>query len=132
MILLKIMTECFEMDHISINVYDFCFICFEQYDKNHLILKCCKTDLHKPCLLVWILYDIIDTRCPICRKKICINDIFKINDIITCYNLLDINIRQSNIKKIEKLVSEYYYHCILIHDSKYCISYNCWLTIFCC
>lgn len=48
-----------------------CCICLEdlrpQDNKPVVQLSCCKHDIHKQCLCVWLIYKNVDVSCPICR-----------------------------------------------------------------
>lgn len=68
----------FEIDHIrnidmiSINMVDIdeieCCICLNTFDYEFIITNCCKKNIHKICLMDWILSDYnINIKCSMCR-----------------------------------------------------------------
>jgi len=58
------------INDVSIDIYDEieCCICLNTFDYEFIITNCCKKNIHKICLMDWILSDYnINIKCSMCR-----------------------------------------------------------------
>lgn len=82
-----------------------CCICLEQCQiQEDIKMKCCNQNIHKSCLLDWIISKKSNENCPLCR-----NDILDIVEIYTIEDFLNkITKKKCKNKNIEEILNKWY------------------------
>lgn len=102
-------------DQIELNLFNnkdinnnenYCCICLNTYNYKFIKLECCNKDIHYECVIDWVITETnINYKCPICRKRI------QLNNSITFGNIIDyiiIKKKMITTKKFDFLVNNLY------------------------
>lgn len=89
----------------QINIIE-CCICLDECQKQEIKMECCSQNIHKSCLLEWIVCQTNNENCPLCRTDI--SDITKIYTIEDFLNkMTQINCKKTT-KNIEKILNKWF------------------------